>query len=71
MTRKRIHAALGGAAAAAALATLLGAAQAQTQKPNIVLIVSDDFGYGDSAPMAAVKTAACPPRLLTGLRGRA
>jgi len=25
-----------------------GAARAQTQKPNIVLIVSDDFGYGDA-----------------------
>ena len=25
-----------------------GAALAQTQKPNIVLIVSDDFGYGDA-----------------------
>ena len=25
-----------------------GTALAQTQKPNIVLIVSDDFGYGDA-----------------------
>jgi hypothetical protein len=25
-----------------------GIAQAQTAKPNIVLIVSDDFGYGDA-----------------------
>src|SRR4029077_19390623 len=25
-----------------------GVALAQTQKPNIVLIVSDDFGYGDA-----------------------
>ena len=27
-----------------------GAALAQAQKPNIVLIVSDDFGYGDAGP---------------------
>ena len=38
----------------AAAAGLVGPAQAQApapaQKPNIVLIVSDDFGYGDSGP---------------------
>ena len=48
MTRKQWHAALGGTASAAVLAMLVGAAQAQTHKPNIILIVSDDFGYGDS-----------------------
>src|SRR5262245_51201578 len=31
-----------------AVGALSGAALAQTQKPNIVLIVSDDFGYGDA-----------------------
>src|SRR5215467_13305207 len=31
-----------------ALGASSGAALAQTQKPNIVLIVSDDFGYGDA-----------------------
>lgn len=31
-------------------ATLASVPPATGQKPNIVLIVSDDFGYGDSGP---------------------
>ena len=33
----------------AMLALAIGPAAAQ-QKPNIILILSDDFGYGDSGP---------------------
>src|SRR5829696_3490737 len=50
MTRNKMHVALSGAASAAGLAMLLGAAQAQTQKPNIIMIVSDDTGLGDLGP---------------------
>jgi arylsulfatase A-like enzyme len=35
---------------AAALLCAVSPAQAADKKPNIVLIVSDDFGYGDSGP---------------------
>ena len=45
------------------IATTLG--WAQVAKPNIILIVSDDFGYGTRGPTAAARDAACPRLRLT------
>jgi hypothetical protein len=69
VTRRRSVALLAGAAAMMAVG--LPASAQQQQRPNIIMIVSDDTGLGDLGPMAAAKAAACRPRTSTSSRPRA
>ena len=40
--------------------SVLNPAYAQAQKPNIIMIIPDDFGYGDSGPYGGRENRGMP-----------
>jgi hypothetical protein len=67
---RTIHVVLSAMVALVSMLVALTPAEAQ-QKPNIILILSDDFGYGDSGPYGAAPAAAWPRQASTAWPTRA
>ena len=67
---RKIWSALAVSGAVAATASIPASAQ-QAQKPNIVLIVSDDFGYGDPGPYGGGEGRGMPTPNIDRLAERA
>ena len=72
MTYTSLFRVFGGLAAGlflTAMPWLLGVAQAQQPKPNIILIVADDLGYGDTGPYGGGEGRGMPTPNIDRLSG--
>ena len=67
---RTIHVVVSAMVALTSMLLALPQADAQ-QKPNIILILSDDFGYGDSGPYGGGPAGACPRQASTAWPTRA